>query len=79
MKLTDTKMNKKETGTDGMMTVDEAIASGALPFCGKTVLRLIRSGRLKAVNVGAGKVKARWRVRLDDVREFMRSQKAGDK
>lgn len=62
-----------------MMTVDEAIESGALPLSGKTVLRLIKSGRLKAVNVGAGSVKPRWRVRMDDVREFMRSRTAGDK
>jgi len=36
-----------------------------------TVRRLVRSGRLRAVNVAHGKTRARFRVREDDLAKFI--------
>lgn len=54
-----------------MMTVDELVASGTVPFCAKTIRKLIASGRLKATNVSAGSERPRWLIDPDDARKFV--------
>jgi excisionase family DNA binding protein len=50
--------------------------AGLLRISEEQVLAHIRAGRLRAVNVGGGTVKPRWRISEDQLNEFLASRTA---
>jgi len=55
--------------TDRLLTV--ADAAERLGIAVAVVLAHIRAGRLRASNVGLGSVRPRWRIRGEDLEEFL--------
>ena len=66
---------KPATPTAPQGTTVKAVAA-RLETTDDHVLSLIRSGRLRAVNIGRGVKKPRWRIPPDALHEFMRGRAA---
>jgi excisionase family DNA binding protein len=62
----------KTTAENGMLTA--AGAAALLHISADAVLNLIHAGHLKAVNVGRGRVKPRWRIGRDALESFKRGR-----
>lgn len=60
-------MNKEKTG---MVKVSEMMREGSWPISRRTVNNMIRTGKIKAVNIGAGGTRPMWAVTEDEARRM---------
>jgi excisionase family DNA binding protein len=75
MKLEDTRMPDHSSSTDSPPGVEQVYtreaAARILKLCGSTVGKLVKSGRLRAVQAGFGGVRMHVRIPASAIAEFL--------